>query len=277
MAPSALPAASFAAVVIVAVYCVLAARLAEGVNRAVVPVMLTAPATTAPPVVLTSVKLAPLSVELVIVSENAADTEVFVATLVAAFAGNVEDTVGGVISGAALVVKRQTKLDCKALPATSFAAVVMVAVYCVLAARLAEGTNTTPVPLALTAPTTCAPPVAVFTVKLVMVRLLLSIASEKFADTDVFKLTPVAKFAGEMEETIGGVVSPRRGGGEFAAVPGPTAVDSPPPPPQPNRITLASNAAAMECARIPDPTLLPFDICEPCSLIIIVRFIFRAI
>ncbi len=99
MAASALPAASFAAVVMVAVYCVLAARLLEGTNIAVSLLMFTVPVTAVPPAVGRRVKLAVLSVELVIGSEKFADTEEFSVTPVAAFAGDVSDTVGGVVSG----------------------------------------------------------------------------------------------------------------------------------------------------------------------------------
>ena len=95
----ALPAASFAAVVMVAVYCVLPARVAKGENIAVLPLTFTVPVTVAPPAVGCRVKLAVLSVEFVIDSENAAKTEEFNTTPVAALAGDVADTVGGVVSG----------------------------------------------------------------------------------------------------------------------------------------------------------------------------------
>ena len=49
-------------------------------------------------------KLAALSVEFVIASEKVADTEEFSAAPVAAFAGDVSDTVGGVVSEAMVVV-----------------------------------------------------------------------------------------------------------------------------------------------------------------------------
>ena len=104
MATSALPAASFAAVVMVAVYCVLAVRLLEGTNIAVSPLTTTTPPTIAPPAVSRRVKLAVLSVELVIASEKVADTEPFSAMPVAALAGDVEDTVGGVESAIGAVV-----------------------------------------------------------------------------------------------------------------------------------------------------------------------------
>jgi hypothetical protein len=77
---------------------VLAARLIEGTNIAVLPLRLTAPATAAPPAVGLRVKLAVFSVELVIASVKVADTEEFSARPVAPLAGDVEDTVGGVVS-----------------------------------------------------------------------------------------------------------------------------------------------------------------------------------
>ena len=84
----------------------LPARGAVGVNVAVLPLTFTVPVTAAPPVVA-NVKLVLVSVALVIGSENVADTEEFSARPVAPFAGDVEDTVGGVVSGAAAVVKFQ--------------------------------------------------------------------------------------------------------------------------------------------------------------------------
>ena len=51
-----------------------------------------------------------------------------IGTFVSPFAGVVKLTVGGVVSGAALAVKVQTKLVASALPARSVAPVVMVAV-----------------------------------------------------------------------------------------------------------------------------------------------------
>ena len=92
---------------IVAVYCVLPERPAVGVNVAVVPLILTVPVTADPPEVGRSVKLDVFSVELVIASENVADTEAFRVMPDALFAGDVEDTVGGVESEAAPVVNVQ--------------------------------------------------------------------------------------------------------------------------------------------------------------------------
>ena len=118
------------------------------------PLTFTVPVTFAPPAVGRRVKLAVVSVEFVIASEKVADTEELSATPVASFDGDVADTVGGVVSGAAAVVKCQVKLAASALPAASFAAVVMVAVYCVLPARLAVGVNVAVLPLTFTVPVT---------------------------------------------------------------------------------------------------------------------------
>ena len=85
----------------------LPARLPVGVNVAVVPVAFTVPLTAVLPLVVASVKLVVVSVELVIGSEKLADTEEFSVTPVALFAGEVEDTVGGVVSGVAPVVNCQ--------------------------------------------------------------------------------------------------------------------------------------------------------------------------
>ncbi len=66
------------------------------------------PVTGAPPIVVASVKLVVVSVALFIASEKVADTEAFVAHVPSSlFAGDVEDTVGGVVSGATPVVKFQ--------------------------------------------------------------------------------------------------------------------------------------------------------------------------
>jgi hypothetical protein len=75
------------------------------------------------------VKEAALSVEVVIASEKVAETEELVAMPVAAFAGAVAETVGGVESAEAPVVKLQEKSEGSALPDESLAAVLTVAEY----------------------------------------------------------------------------------------------------------------------------------------------------
>jgi hypothetical protein len=265
LAANALPAASFAAVVMVAVYCVLPARLAAGVNVAVLPLTFTVPLRAAPPVLVTRVKLVMFSVEFVIDSEKVADTEELSAMPVAALAGDVADTVGGVVSGAAPVVKFQVKLAASALPAASFAAVVMVAVYCVLAARLTEGTSIAVSPLTTTGPVIAVPPAEGLRVKLAAVSVEFVIDSEKVAETEAFGATPVAAFDGDVSDTVGGVVSGAEGTVGPAMFPSSTGVSSPlpPPPPQPNRLRLASRHAEENiCAKIlvlVDLILLRFD------------------
>jgi hypothetical protein len=75
-------------------------------------------------------------------SLNVAETAVLTATPVAPLAGIVEITVAG---GA--VVNVETKLAARGAPAESFAPVVIVAVYEVLAVRTAVGVNVAVVPV----------------------------------------------------------------------------------------------------------------------------------
>ncbi len=89
----------------------------------------TVPGITAPPTASINVKEAALSVEVVIASEKVAETEELVAMPVAAFAGAVAETVGGVESAEAPVVKLQEKSEGSALPDESLAAVLTVAEY----------------------------------------------------------------------------------------------------------------------------------------------------
>jgi hypothetical protein len=141
----------------VAVYWVLPFRAADGVNVAVLPLMLTRPPL-AVPSEAARMKLAVVRVEFLIASEKVADTEEFSATPVSAFAGDVADTIGGVVSGAAPVVKFQVKLAASALPAESVAPVVMAAVCGVNAARGAEGVKVAELLVELTVPVIGKPP-----------------------------------------------------------------------------------------------------------------------
>ena len=72
-------------------------------------------------------------------SLNVAAMVWLVATPVAALAGTVELTVGGVVSGAALVVKLQAMLFNSGLPARSLAPVVTAAVYAARGASALAG------------------------------------------------------------------------------------------------------------------------------------------
>jgi hypothetical protein len=87
------PTGSWAPVVIVAVYSVLAARSAFGVNIAVVPEYVTTPATDVPPGPVT-VNVASSIVVAFIASLNVAVTTCATGTLVAPFAGAVAMTAG---------------------------------------------------------------------------------------------------------------------------------------------------------------------------------------
>ena len=191
------PAGSFAPVVIVAVNRVLVGRTAVGVNVAVVPTKLTAPATGVAPGPVT-VKVVPLIVAGFMPSLNVAVTVVLAATPVAPFTGTVERTVG-----AEAVVKVHTKLADKATPAGSFAPVVIVAVNKVLLERTAVGVNVAVIPAKVTAPTTGAAPGPV-TVKVVPVIVAGSIASLNVAVIIVLTAAPVAPFTGTVEITVGG-------------------------------------------------------------------------
>ena len=144
--------------VTVAVYCVLGSSGKKGLVLTVLPLTVIVPGITAPPTVSTNVKVAALNVEVAIASEKVAETEELVAMPVAAFAGEVAETVGGVESADAPVVKLQTKSDVSALPDESFAAVLTVAEYCVFGTRLEEGANIATLPLTATTPAIGGPP-----------------------------------------------------------------------------------------------------------------------
>ena len=78
-----------------------------GVNVAVLPLTPTEPLTGVPLLVTTKVNVAVVSVALFIGSENVAVGAVPSATPVAPFKGVVDSTVGGVVSGGAVVVNDQ--------------------------------------------------------------------------------------------------------------------------------------------------------------------------
>ena len=97
---------SLAPVLIVAVYVVFAARLLAGVKVAVVLVLVTVPKTDVEPCLRVSVVA--FSVDWFIASLKVTAMFLLRATPIALLAGSVEATVGGVISGAAPVVKLHT-------------------------------------------------------------------------------------------------------------------------------------------------------------------------
>src|SRR5437899_716870 len=86
-----------------------------------------------------TVKLAVLIVKGSIASLKVALMVWLIATPVAALAGTVELTVGGVVSGAIAEIGRQLERVASGLPARSLAPVVTVAVYAVSGARLPAG------------------------------------------------------------------------------------------------------------------------------------------
>jgi len=132
LAAKEMPALSFAPVVIVALYKVLLARTTDGVNVAVDPEYVTAPATGVSPGPV-KVNVALLNVSGFIGSVKRAERRVFTGTAAAPAAGTVEIIVGSP------VVKLHTKLAAKGLPPGSVAPVVMVATYTVLAASETDG------------------------------------------------------------------------------------------------------------------------------------------
>ena len=149
------------------------------------------------------------------------------------------------------------------MPAASFAAVVMVAVYCVLAARLTDGTSIAVSLLTTTGPVTAAPPEVGLRVKLAVVNVEFVIDLEKVAETEAFGATPVAPIDGDTSDTVGGVVSAEEVMGA-PTFPSTTGGSPPPPPPQPNRLRLASrhaeeNMRAKIVALVDLIFLLPFD------------------
>jgi hypothetical protein len=241
----------------VAVYWVLPRRAADGINVAVLPLMLTRPLVAAPSEVVTRVKLVVVSVEFVIASEKVADTEEFSATPLAAFAGDVADTIGAVVSGTVPVVKFQMKLAASALPAESFAPVVMVAVYCAIAAREAKGVKVAELLVTLTVPAIGEPP-CVVSLNVSVFSVDFNMTSEKVTAIAEFTATLIVAFAGEVEDTAGGVVSEA---GVVVTTAGSweeSASDSTAPP-HPDRPSTASSTAGNNPKRILDTTSWRFD------------------
>jgi len=138
-----LPLRSFAAFVIVAVNCVLAARFAPGTNVAVAPTKLTVPGTEAPPTPARATVNVPVAVTDAgsMALLNVAVIFWFTGTAVAPEAGTVIVTVGEVMSAVLPVVKFHTLLLARGLADALCAAVLIVAVYCVLGSRVPVGAN----------------------------------------------------------------------------------------------------------------------------------------
>jgi hypothetical protein len=124
-------------------------------------------------------------------------------TLVAPFAGTVEVTVGGVVSGAAPVVKLQTYGNAREFPARSMIPVESVAVKTEFAANALEGVNVAVTPEYPTAPVTAVVPclrvnVPEFTVKAFNTSLNVALKPLEIAIL-------IAPLAGTVEITAGGV------------------------------------------------------------------------
>ena len=203
----ALPARSRTEVLSVAVYCVEGASAALGVNVAVLPETLIEPLTTALFEVTATEKFPVVSVPLSIASEKVAVTVVPTATPVAPARGVTELTVGGVVSGGAVVVKVHVAADASPLPARSCAPVVIVAVYCVLPARDALGVNVAVLPDTPTVPLTGVPLLVTTSVNVEVVSVALFIGSENVTITVLLSATLVAPMLGKRDCTVGGVVS----------------------------------------------------------------------
>ena len=111
----------------VATYAALGVKATAGVILTVLPLTSTIPAI-AGPFCLVTVKVEALSDAFVIASENVAVIEEFVDIPFPLFAGEVADTVGGVVSEKMPVVKFQLKSAAIAFFDKSLAAVVTVTV-----------------------------------------------------------------------------------------------------------------------------------------------------
>jgi hypothetical protein len=196
LAASAIPAGSFAPVVIVAVNKVPAARTVVGVKVAVVPAKVTVPVTGVGPGPV-NVKVTALTVAGFIASLNVAEIAVLTAAAVDPLSGTVETTVG-----AGAVENVHTKLAASGTPVGSFAPVVIVAIYKVAVARADVGVNVAVVPAKATAPATgVAPgPDKVNVAALIVAGFM---ASLKVAETVVLTATPVAPLTGTVEITVG--------------------------------------------------------------------------
>jgi hypothetical protein len=152
LAARALFARSVTPAVMVAVYVVALASGADGSKVAVVPESVTVPETGEFPAITVNVAvLTDLTDSL-----KVAVTSALTATPVWLAAGFVEVTAGGVVSvtAAEAVVKVQTLFAARALLAKSVTPVVMVAVYVVPLASVADGLKVAVVPESVTVPAT---------------------------------------------------------------------------------------------------------------------------
>jgi hypothetical protein len=112
-------------------------------------------------------------------------TVVSIGTVTATLAGFSTVIAGPATLVAIPVVKFQVKFATKATPVRSLAAVVIVAVYCVLAARLAVGVKIAILPAEETVPGTAAPPTVAATV---------NVPTEEIVDGSIEVLNVAATF-----------------------------------------------------------------------------------
>ena len=187
----------------------MAARLLAGLKAAVVPVYVTVPDTGVVP--RFKVKVVVVIIDGSITSLKVAVMILFRATSVAAFAGSVEITVGGVTSAEAPVVKLQKKSLANALPdwsLTPSAPPLIVYVYVVLAERLAAGVKVAVLVAVayVTVPVTGVPP-GPANVNVAAVTVDEFIALLKLTMTFWLRATSVTPQAGDMAATSGGVLS----------------------------------------------------------------------
>src|SRR6266571_9395004 len=123
--------------------------------------------------------------------------------------GDVEMTLGGVVSGATAVVKVQVRGAAIAFPARSFTPVVTVAAWVVRPANKADGWNVELSPSIVTVPTTELPLLST-SEKVSGVMVVPSIGSLNFALIEAFTPTPDTPFWGPVEDTVGDVTSDGR-------------------------------------------------------------------
>ena len=195
------PARSFAPVVMVTVWSVLANNGPAGVKVATIPVLsrVTVPWTGNP---LFRVNVNWLMVVGSMALLKVAVMVLPVVTFVAPLVGTVTVTVGDKTRP---VLKLQEKFPSSGFPAKSFAPVVMLAVKVVFCANGTLGVKVAVVPVRLMVPGTG--PAPLFTVNAAGVMVVGSIVSLKVATTDAFSATPMALLAGTIAVIVGEVVS----------------------------------------------------------------------
>jgi hypothetical protein len=148
-----------------------------------------------------------------IASLKVAEGIVLIGADVAFTAGKTEMTEGGVTSATAAVVKLQEKSEAIELPATSFAAVVIVPVYNVLAVKAVAGVNVTTAPLLVIVPGIIVVPFLIVNDDWVIVPVFNG--SLKVTEATEFVGTSVELFPGVADMTVGAIRSPVGNGSSF--------------------------------------------------------------